>query len=109
MNRSGEMSVMFMPRGVAMPRCLMSASARSLHLFDEVGFGSFASFWASFAGWLPILRQRRNSRHPSTAASGQHATWHVAEAANRSGRTQTFVAERAAFIGALRILLEDGV
>lgn len=40
---------------------------------------------------------------------GQHATWHVAEAANRNGRTQTFVAERAALIGALRILLEDGV
>jgi hypothetical protein len=68
---------------------------------------------AAVAAGLPDVslppRQRRNSRHPSTAAWRQHATWHVAEAANRSERTQTFVAERAAFIGALRILLEDGV
>ncbi len=35
MNRSGEMSAMFMPPGAIMPGCLMLARTHSVYLIDE--------------------------------------------------------------------------
>ena len=43
MNKSGELSATFVPLVPVMPKRLISARGRSLHLLDKVCFGSFAT------------------------------------------------------------------